>query len=232
MGPRIRILTAALAAVLAAAVLGLPAQAPAQGAAHRQTTPVIAVVDPLSIVNIVDHPELRIVGETKVAKSLEPQFSRLKKRFQSEIDKQRDSLEAEGKKLNSQRAILAPDVYAQRERELREKAADLQRLYLIRRDQLMRSAGVAIGKVHKEMMQAILEVAKERQINLILPRETVLAAATNLDITGDVVKRIDKAMPSLKLELVKPAAEPPKPGEERRPAQRVPRGLKLPATPK
>ncbi len=74
------------------------------------------------------------------------------------------------------------------------------------------------------MMEEVLAIAKERQINLVLPRETVLAAATTLDITDEVVKRIDKAMPSLALELVKPAKEPPKRGEappaRRRPAAR------------
>ncbi len=71
-----------LAAALAAALLGLPATAPAQAASPQQATPVIAVVDPLSVANVVDQPQLRIVGVTKAAKSLEPQFERLKKRFQ------------------------------------------------------------------------------------------------------------------------------------------------------
>ncbi len=221
-----------IAALLAASVLASAGTASAQGAAPRQATPVIAVVDPLSIANLIDQPELRIVGETKAAKSLEPQFSRIKQRFQTEINKQRDTLEAEGKKLSSQRAILAPDVYAQREQELRRKLAELQNLYLVRRDQLVRSAGAAVSKIRKQMMETILAVAKERQINLVLPRETVLAAASNLDITAEVVKRLDHVLPSVKLELVKPAAEPPKAGETRSRNEPAQRGLKLPPTTK
>ncbi len=225
--------TLALAAALAAAFLGPPAAASVKAApAAPQASPVIAVVDPLSIANVVDQPELRVIGITKAAKSLAPQFDRIKKQFQSEIDKKRDALEAEGKKLASQRAILSPDAYAKRENELRHEFADLQNLYLIRRDQLVRSAGQAVSKIRKRMMEEILAVAKERQINLVLPRETVLAAASSLDITDEVVARIDKAMPSLKLELVKPAKEPPREREAPKRAEPLPRGLKLPSAPR
>ncbi len=217
-----------LAAALAAILIALPGTVSAQDAA-KQAAPVVAVVDPLSIANVIDQPELRVVGTTKAAKALAPQFDRIKEQFQSEINKKRDELQAEGKKLASQRAILSPDAYSQRETELRKQFADLQNLYLVRRDQLLRSAGQAVGKIRKAMMESILEVAKERSVNLVLPREAVLAVASSLDITADVVKRVDKKLPTMKLELVKPAATPPKPGEEPKPAQPLPRGLKLPS---
>jgi outer membrane protein len=219
-------------ALALAALVGLPWPAAAQSI-PKQATPVIAVIDPLSVANVIDQPELRIIGRAKAAQSLEPQFEKAKKSFQDEINKERDKLQAEGKKLASQRAVLSPEAYAQREQELRQRLSELQTLYLRRRDQLVRSATLAVGKIRKAMMEAVLDVAKERAINLVLPREIVLAAANSLDITDEVVKRVDKKMPTLKFELVKPAPEPPKGPEPaaRAPGQSLPRGLQIPTGP-
>ena len=62
-----------------------------------------------------------------------------------------------------------------------------------------------MGKVETTALDVIAEIAAERKANLVLTRAAVLFEAGGLDITAEVVKRLDTKLPALAVNL--PAAD-------------------------
>ena len=59
--------------------------------------------------------------------------------------------------------------------------------------------------IQKSMVVAAAKVAEERNFDIVLPKSLVLLADQKLDITGEVLRRIDKDLPSIELEPARPA---------------------------
>jgi hypothetical protein len=47
----------------------------------------------------------------------------------------------------------------------------------------------------------------ERHANLLLDRQAIVLGTVNVDITGAAVQRLDKKLPSLKVQLVTPSPQ-------------------------
>ena len=180
----------ALAAVLGAiAVAGVAAAQDAQPAR-------IAILD--------IHKVLR---ESLVAADIRDQVNRQEKIYQGELAGEEQELRAASEDLARQRAILSSDVFAQKQKQLNDRIAALQRGVSSRKRELDRARITAFKEVEQSLSAIISEIAKERSLNLILSRvntrSVVLYADDALNITAEVVKRLDQRLPSVKVPLAK-----------------------------
>jgi Skp family chaperone for outer membrane proteins len=179
---------AALGIAVAAIFLAV-APAAAQGAA-KVPPPAIAVLD-----------VQRLLGDSLASKSIRPQIVKLRSGYQKEVRKQEGELRKADQDLARQRAILAPEAYAKRRREFEQRATAAQRAVQTRKRLLDRAFGSAMGKVRSSIIEVAAEVAKERDINIVLPKSVVLLSIKSLDITGETLKRLNKRLPSVTVTL-------------------------------
>ena len=57
-----------------------------------------------------------------------------------------------------------------------------------------------VGK-QKKVKPILEELSQELGVTVILEKNSVLLSATNMDITGDVIKRLNKELPKIKVSL-------------------------------
>ena len=177
----------ALAAVLgAAAVAGIAADAAAQDV-------------PSARVGILDTQ--KVFRKSLVAGDIRTQVARQEKVYQSELAGEEQELRAASEELARQRAILSSDVFAQKQKQLNGRIAALQRGFASRKRELDRARITAVKEVERSLSVIISEIAKERNLNLILSRVTTVYADNALNITQEVVKRLDQRLPSVKVPL-------------------------------
>jgi Skp family chaperone for outer membrane proteins len=189
-------LTAALAlAAVPAFAQGQAPKAPASAPAQAQQIdpPVIAVVD----VN-------EVVSRSKAGRALQPQFEKLKKSYEDELSKNRDALTAEAKQLDGQRNVLAPEAFQQKVNALRQKEQTLATQINERKRVLDATLGNGLAEIRNVLFQVSADIARERGINIVLPKETVVIIARNLEITDEVLRRVDEKMPSYTLKVAQP----------------------------
>ena len=64
------------------------------------------------------------------------------------------------------------------------------------------------------------DVARERGINLVLPKDTIVIVARNLEITDEILKRVDDKIPNITLKVAQPTqgAAPRQPAAPKTPA--------------
>ena len=127
------------------------------------------------------------------------QITKYRKAIQADIQKDEEALRSANEELARKRAILAPETFAEERRQFEERLVQVQRTVQKRKKGLERVGLEAIKKVEAVLNKIITEVSKELSLGLILRKNQTVLVATELDITPDVLKRLDTALPSLKV---------------------------------
>ena len=116
-----------------------------------------------------------------------------------------NSLREEQKNLSKKRSIVTAEAFEQRARNLKEKAQSAQKLAQTSNQKLKKSFDQAMDKVQKELLKIVAEVAEETGVGVVLFRSAIVIAVKKLDISKEVLQRLNKKLPEVKVrfEMVK-----------------------------
>lgn len=143
-----------------------------------------------------------ILRASKVGQDIVRQVTGYTRSAESEFRAQGEALQKEGKTLQQQVAILAPDVKAKKIRDFQAKQAAFQRKVEARQGLIQGGVFKARQQVEQALGPILQGIMQERGANLLLDRSAILYSTLNIDITGVAVQRLDQKMPSLKVQLV------------------------------
>ena len=167
-------------------LLALAAPAAAQGPKAKGGGPIVAVVD----VQL-------ILREAAAAKAVRQAVETRRASFEKELDKETQELRRAEEELRKAQAQLAPDALAERKRELERRFGELRRRTDERRGLLSQSYNGAMRQVRQEMARALAEIMRERRIDVSMSRTAVLIFDEKLDITQEVLARLNKRLPKV-----------------------------------
>ena len=132
-------------------------------------------------------------------KDIGAQIAKYRNAIQADIQKDEEALRSANEELARKRAILAPETFAEERRQFEERLVQVQRTVQKRKKGLERVGLEAVKKVEAVLNKIITEVSKELSLGLILRKNQTVLVAKELDITPRVLKRLDTALPSLKV---------------------------------
>lgn len=181
---------------LAAAALAIAIASAALPGAARAQQPV-----PAPRIAILDHQ--RLMRESSAAIDIKTQLDKQRQKYQDEITKKEQKLREADQELSRQRAILAPEAFAQKRHEFEGRVAQVQRDVQARKRELDQAYEFGLRQVQKAVQDIILELAKERGFNLVLPRKQVIFAAQEMNITDEVLLRLNQKLPKVTIPLAK-----------------------------
>jgi Skp family chaperone for outer membrane proteins len=173
---------AALAAALATA-------APADEAQAQKLPPTIAAV--------IDYQ--RILRDAAAARSIRGQIEVRRKAYQEEISKEEQRLHEADKEFAKQRSLLTAEAFTEKRREFEQEVAEVQRLVQERRRELDNVAAVALNQVKEALIEVVTSIADERGFNLVLPSSEVLFFARRIDLTEEVLAKLDSRLPDVRV---------------------------------
>jgi Skp family chaperone for outer membrane proteins len=174
----------AVIAVAAMAAFGAISPAPAQGAAGAG-------------IGIIDMQ--RIIRDAAAFRDARTQLERYRTTYQSEITRDEERLRKEDEELGRQRAVLSPDAFDKRRAEFERKVMDVQRRMQDRSVSLEQSFDKVRGDVGRMVIQIVTDMVKERGYQLVLDKSQVVFHATEMEITDEVLRRLDQKMPTAKV---------------------------------
>lgn len=174
--------------------LAQTALSPAAGAQTQKKvpTPVVAIVD----IQLV-------MQNSEAAKGIRTQIEKVRTSYQQTVHGKEEELRKLDQDLEQQRSILAPDAYQQRQRDFQQKVADAQKDVQDRRQKLETAFGKAMQQVQDALVQIVDQIAKEQAITLVLPKASVIHSADDMDITQEVLKRLNSRLPSVSVAIPK-----------------------------
>ena len=109
----------------------------------------------------------------------------------TKIEKLDDELKAEGTALEKNAVVMSDADRTAKERELRTKDRELKQLYQEYQEDLSIRQNQETSAIQKLVYQAVVEIAKEENYDLILEQGTVYASP-KIDITAKVLEKLTK----------------------------------------
>ena len=158
--------------------------------------PAAAQEEPIKIA-IIDIDAIRL--HAAVVKDIRSQIVKFRKVYQATIQKEEEELRNANQELARKRSILSPEAFSEERRKFETHLADVQRMVQTRKQDLEKAQGDAMSKVEGVLNGIVLDLAKEKGLNLILRKNQTVLGAKSLHITKEVLQRLDKKLPSLRL---------------------------------
>lgn len=143
----------------------------------------------------------KVLKESAAARTIRPQMVNLKKTYEAKYKKTEADLRAVSQTLKSARSILSPEVYATRRQEFKNRVTAMQREVQSINRALDRGLAVAMGKIHSAVRKITRDLAGERSLKLILSQRGVMFLDPKLDLTSEVIKRLNEKLPRVKVEI-------------------------------
>lgn len=152
---------------------------------------------PPAVAAVIDYQ--RILRDARAARAIRDQVEARRKLYQDEIAKEEQRLHEADKELARQRSVLSADAFADQRSEFESDVAGVQRMAQERRRQLDQAAAAALSEVRTAMIQVVGELADSRGFNLVLPSSGLLVFSPKIDLTDEVLGRLDKKLPNVKV---------------------------------
>jgi Skp family chaperone for outer membrane proteins len=150
---------------------------------------------PAAVAAVIDYQ--RILRDAAAARSIREQIESRRKSYQDEISKQEQRLYEADKAFAKQRSLLTPEAFADKRKAFEDDVSEVQRLVQERRRELDRVAEIALNEVKTALIDIVTGMAEERGFNLVLPSSEVLFFARKIDITEEVLAKLDARLPDV-----------------------------------
>jgi outer membrane protein len=186
--PALRTLTIALLAAVGAAALAPAASAQATGSKFR--VPTVAVVN-----------EEGVIGASIAVKDIRAQIDKQRVSYQQELSVKDEELHQMELALQAQGPSLSPEALAQRQQELSVKAQAAQALLQDHQSKLTAAFEQAMLQVQGMAKQVVDQIAVEDHISLVLPTTTAIESLPSMDITAEVIKRLNARLTAVAVRM-------------------------------
>ena len=124
--------------------------------------------------------------------------SKLDKGFKNLKDKEK-KLQDEEKKIIEQKKLIKPEEYKSKVNSLRTSVSNLQK----ERNKLLQDVASQRSKARttllKNLNPIIKEYMQEKKIRMVVDKKSLLLADENLDITKEILDRLNKKIKSIKI---------------------------------
>lgn len=168
----------------------LPNLAWGSDSSARLPTPIIAIID-----------VQRILQESLAAKSIQKQLESQRAKFQGETESEENNLRQSEEELTKLREKSDAHTYADREQQLRQRFLAVERHVEARRKVLDQAFTESMNSVRAALLEIVDGVAHEHSANLVLVKQQALWVDKPLDVTDEVLDRLNKKMPQLAVKI-------------------------------
>lgn len=141
----------------------------------------------------------QILVSSKAAKSIKQEVDTKRKGFIKSVKKEEDALRAAQKKIEAEHQGLSKEELTVKIQEFDRKRIEAKTSIDKKKNALDQSYSEAMNTLTKVIYEVCQEIANERDIDLIITRQNIIVGNSALDITGDVLDRMNKKLPNLSL---------------------------------
>ena len=144
-------------------------------------------------------------ANTKIKELLDGQ----REKFQEEFRQVELDLQQTERDLLAKRDVIAKDDYDKMVTAFQKRVATVQKDIQYKRQAIDNAYQKALNDVRKLAVDVIKQIAAERQIDLIVKRDSSVVLLPRLNISDEVLKRLDERTKNarIQIEMKKPTAE-------------------------
>ncbi len=136
-------------------------------------------------------------GTSKVQQLLDQQ----RLTFQEEFTQREAELQAAERDLEAERELLSEEIFGERLKLFEDEVAEVQRQIQYRRQALDRAFQEAQRNLRGIALEIVKQIAGERKLDLVLSQESVLIFLPSLNISDEVLERLDERTKNARIEI-------------------------------
>ena len=141
-----------------------------------------------------------VLNESEAGKKAQVQLKKKLDNGVKNLSKQEKIVLEEEKKIIQQKKILSPEEYKKKVTELRKKVSELQK----KRSKLLNTVATQRSKARSELLKNLNPVVKEymveKNIRMVLDKKGIILSDEKLDITNDIITKLNAKIKTLKLD--------------------------------
>ncbi len=177
--------------------------------AVQAATPTVIVVVSMDV----------ILSQSQVGKSVATQLQSYSTALQAEAKKSNDSIQAEAKKLSKDRALMQPADFNKKVTALQQREGDLQRRMGEKGQELQLAEQKARSQIDQALGPIITDIMTKNGANVVLEKGSTLITTPELDITPEVLRRLNEKLTQLTVKPIPLASlQQPAPAGAKKPA--------------
>lgn len=141
----------------------------------------------------------RVRRTASAVKAIHSQLGQHVDAYRAETQKEEQDIRSAQEELASKRTVLSPEAYAEERRKLEEQLVGAQGRVQERRQALERVNAEAMQQVQGVLESIVAEIASDQHLTLILRKDQVVFLSPELEITDQVLQRLDRALPTVRV---------------------------------
>lgn len=143
----------------------------------------------------------KLLNESKAGQSIAKQIEAKQESFQKEFSKKEKDLVDSQKKLIEEKKDLSAEEFAAKRKEFEEKLIETRKLFQSRRTDLDRALSDGLKKLRQSVIEVTAAMAEEKGYQAVLTRDSVVIVDKKLDITDQVLSRLNDKIDNIQLSL-------------------------------
>ncbi len=154
---------------------------------------------------VVDHD--RLMNESVAAQKVRADIEKKRQAFQAELDQQERLLRQEEEDLTKRERELTEQEFSKRRMEFTKKVSKVHEKVAERRAQLEHAIQEARTQIIDEIADIVAELCEQRGVQAVFPKAAVVYAKASLDVTEEVLKRLNTQLSEVKINFTKQGQE-------------------------
>tara|TARA_Y100000768_G_scaffold263191_1_gene200702 strand:- start:140 stop:697 length:558 start_codon:yes stop_codon:yes gene_type:complete len=143
----------------------------------------------------------KVLLDAKAAKDAAEDIDKIARNIENELASSDESMIKEQNKLIEAQSIMSPEAFESKRKEYEEKVQNYnieRQKKLLSIDRLVESSR---NQILDQLKPILEEISDTKGITVILEKGTVLLNADTMDITDEVIKNLNKALPKIEVSL-------------------------------
>ena len=141
----------------------------------------------------------RAIALSKAGKSMAGQLEEQIAKVRADEGEALKSLQSEAEKIKEQQKLLAPEALQKKVEELRSKEVERRRSLSEKSQSIQAGGQRAAAEIVKIAEEELSNISKERKADIVMRREAVFFASPAIDVTAELVSRLDKRLSKVKV---------------------------------
>lgn len=142
-----------------------------------------------------------ILSKSKAAKSIKKQIDQKREKFLKNVKKEEDKLRKDQKAIEAKRAEMTKEDLLKKAQEFEKGRLKARKSIQEQKIKLDKAYALSMNKLTKVIFEVCQEIADERKIDLIITKQNIIVGNLSLDITQDVLARMNKKLPNLTVDV-------------------------------
>lgn len=155
-------------------------------------SPALAASGTIAVVNIQ-----QVMQDSSAAKSMREQLDAKRKSFQSQVSKKEEELKKENQDLVKEQTVLSPEAFDKKLKEFKAKTIAAQKDAHAKGLSLEEALSASFGEIQKSVYSIVSSIAKDKGYSAVLVSSQLLYSDASLDITQDVLSKLNKTLPNV-----------------------------------